>query len=111
MTQHIRGIIKLNIVGMVIIATAFIFLIYSIIRKNIVRVKYTNTFIIINEPKFLKLQLYGSILNSVYMIIFGLIIVVFKIPSIYIILYPLLFHLIDYLIIPVGKTKQYIKYK
>lgn len=99
------------ILGLAVIATAIIFLIYSIISKSKVRLKCSDRFIIINEQKFLRLQLYCSLLNSAYMIIFGIIIIAYNIPSKYIIPYPLLFHFINYLIIPIGRTKQYIKYK
>jgi O-antigen/teichoic acid export membrane protein len=109
MTQQ-KGGNKLNIIGLTVIATAIIFLIYSIIRKNKVRVKFSDRFIIINEQKFLRLQLYCSILNSTCMIIFGIIIIADYIPSLYIISYPLLFHFINYLIIPIGRNKQYIRY-
>lgn len=96
---------------MFIIATAVIFLIYSIIRKNKVRINFRDIFIIINEDKFLGLQLHCSILNSTCMIILGIIVIVYNLHSPYILLYPLLYHFMNYIKIPIGRMKQYIKYK
>jgi O-antigen/teichoic acid export membrane protein len=101
----------LNVFGLFIIAAAVIFLIYSIINKNKVRISFSDIYIIINEKRFLSLQLYCSILNSACMIIFGIIVNIYKLNSPYIILYPLLFHFINYIKIPIGRVKQYIKCK
>lgn len=101
----------MNIFGLVVIATAIIFMIYSIISKNKISVKYSDNFIIVNKQKFLRLRWYCSIVNTACMIIFGIIVIIFNIPSMYIIAYPLLFHFINYLIIPISKTKQYLKCK
>lgn len=90
-------------------------LIYSFICKN--KVNYYNryynnfTFIILNEEKFLKLQFYISIFNSVFTIIFGIIVVIYDLHYIYVISYPILFHFINYMLQPIGKSKKYIKGK
>jgi hypothetical protein len=102
----------LNIVGLVLIGAGLIFLIYSIICKNKVNIyNRSNDFIILNKQKFLNLQLYFSILNSICAIILGLIVIKYNLISIYIALYPLVFHLINYLIKLTGEIKKYIKYK
>lgn len=101
----------MNLLGLLIIATAVIFLIYSIINKNKVSISFSDIYIILYEERFLSLQLYCSILNSACMIIFGIIIIKYKLNSPYITLYPLLFHFINYTKIPIGRVKHYIKYK
>lgn len=105
------GEIILNILGFTVIAIAIIILIYSILSKNKVSAKLRDSFIILNEHKFLSLKLYCSIFNSVGMIIFGIIVIRYNLPSPYVTAYPLLFRFVNYLIIPIGRTKQYIKYK
>jgi hypothetical protein len=101
----------LNILGWAVITTAIVFLIYSILSKNKVSAKFRDSFIILNEYKFLSLKLYCSIFNLVGMIIFGIIVIRYNLPGPYVTAYPLLYRFVNYLIIPIGRTKQYIKYK
>jgi hypothetical protein len=98
--------------GLIIIAVGIIFLIYSVIYKNKVDIKGIDKFIIVNREKLITLQLYCSIFNSVCMIIVGIIIFIYNVPSIYGAAYGLIFIFINnYLAIPIGRSKKYIKYK
>lgn len=102
----------MNTIGLVLIFVGIIFLIHSIKCKNKVNVyNRGNNLIIVNKHKFLKLQLYLSIFNSACIITFGLVVIIYNLKSAYIILFPLLFHFINYLIRLIGRTKQYIKYE
>ncbi|GAA0730213.1 hypothetical protein GCM10008905_31230 [Clostridium malenominatum] len=101
--------------GIVVIVSGVLFLIYSISCKN--KINYYNkyydnfTFVIVNKEKFLKLQFYISIFNSVCMIIFGIIVIICDLHYIYVTSYPILFHSINYMIKPIGKSKKYLKSK
>ena len=64
--------------------------------------------IVLNEEKFLKLQLHFSISNSILMIIFGLVITINNLGLKYIMTLVLLFHTINYLLRVVAKSKKYI---
>ena len=101
----------MNIPGLSLIAIGIIFLIYSVIYKNEIMINKSDKLIIVNKQKLLTLQLYCSIFNSVCMIIWGIIIIIYNLPSIYVVAYGLIFTFINYIIIPIGRIKQYIKYK
>ena len=101
----------MNILGLVPIALGIIFLIYSVIYKNKIGINRSDKFIIVNKEKLLTLQLYCSIFNSVCMIIVGIIVILYNLPNIYVVAYGLIFTFINYLVIPIGKNKQYIKNK
>ena len=106
-----KGGVKLNIPGLIVITTGLIFLIYSVTHKNKININRIHRFIIVDKENFLKLQLRCSIFNSACMIIFGIIVIVYNLPNIYIIAYPLLFQFINYIIMPIGRVKHYIKEK
>lgn len=98
--------------GLVIIAVGIIYLIYSILFKNKVSIYNRKDYIIIlDEQRFLKLQLNISIINSACTILFGLIVYIYNFSNPIIILYPLAFHFINYLTLLIGKKRQYINYK
>jgi len=101
----------LNIPGLSLIVVGIIFLIYSIIDKNKISINRSNKFIIVNKQKLLTLQLYCSIFNSVCMIILGIIVVMYNLSNMYVLAYGFIFIFVNYTVIPIGKTKQYIKYK
>jgi len=65
--------------------------------------------IVLNQERFLKLQLYFSIVNSILMIIIGLIITMFNLGITYVMASVMLFHTINYLLRIVAKSKKYIK--
>lgn len=102
----------MNTVGLVLVVAGVFFLIYSIKCKNKVNIYSRNSnLIIVNKHKFLKLQLWFSILNSLGIIIFGLIVIIYNFTSTYIILSPVLFTLINSIVKPIGRIKKYIKYE
>ena len=65
--------------------------------------------IVLNQERFLKLQLYFSIVISILMIIIGLIITMFNLGITYVMASVMLFHTINYLLRIVAKIKKYIK--
>lgn len=94
------------------IALGIMFLIYSIISKDKINIyNRRDNLSILNERKFLKLQLYFSVLSSVYLIIFGLAVIIYNLDNLYVLLSPLIFRFINYMVILVSKAKQYIKLK
>jgi hypothetical protein len=100
----------LNTLGVFMISVGIVFLVYSVItRKKVNIYNRGDSKIILNEHKFLRLQLYISILNSAYLIVFGFIVIEYNLINVYIALSPLLFHFINYLVILIGKAKQYIR--
>ena len=101
----------MNIPGLLSIALGIIFLIYSVIYKNKISINSSEKFIIVNKQKLLTLQLYCSIFNSVCMIILGIIVIAYNLPNMYVVAYGFIFTFINYIVIPIGRAKQYIKYK
>lgn len=102
----------MNILGLVVIIAGIMFLTYSIISKNKINIyNRRDNLSIKNERKFLKLQLYFSVLNSVYLITYGLVILIYDLDNLYIVLSPLIFHFINYLIRLIGKSQGYIELK
>ncbi|MHB9942532.1 hypothetical protein CF065_13095 [Clostridium sporogenes] len=101
----------MNIPGLLLIAIGIIFLIYSVIYKNKISINRSNKFIIVDKQKLLSLQLYCSILNSVCMVIWGVVVIRYNLPNIYVAAYGLIFTFINYIVIPIARGKNYIKYK
>jgi len=102
----------MNKLGLGIIIIGIIYLLYSILFKNKVNIYNKKSYyVVLDKHKFLKLQLYISIINSVCAILFGLVAYIYNLSNSYILLYPLVFHLINYVTILIGKRRQYIKYK
>lgn len=100
----------MNLLGLVIIATGLVFLIYSVIWRNKVNIyNRDDKYVITNMQQFLILQLWISVINSVILIILGFTIITGSLPNIYGVASPLLFHLINYITIIIGRKKQYIK--
>lgn len=97
--------------GLVIVAFGVIYLCYSILSRNKVTIyNRKENMIIIKKEEFLKLQLYFSIINSLYLIIIGLIAVLSNINAMRILTLMLLFHLVNYLLKVISKRKGFIKY-
>lgn len=88
-----------------------IYLVYSFLSKDKVTFYNRNDrMVVLNEERFLKLQLYFSIVNSMLMIILGLIITMFNLGFTYAIASVLLFYTINYLLRTVAKSKKYIHF-
>ncbi|MBU3191091.1 hypothetical protein K9O30_17460 [Clostridium bowmanii] len=102
----------MNTLGLAIIVVGVGFLIESIMFKNKVNIyNRSDKFIIVNKHEFLRLQLYISIINSMCMSVFGIIVIIYNIQYSYVVAYPILFQLINYTIRPISRSKQYIEYK
>ena len=106
----------MNWIGLALVLMGVVYLIYSVLRRDKVTYyirKYTrlNEITLIKSSEFFRLQLKFSILNSIYLIISGILIIIFNFSSIFIILGLTVFHLINFLIIVEGKKKGYIYYE
>jgi len=107
---------EMNWIGLALVLMGVVYLIYSVLCRDKVTYyirKYTriNEITLIKPSKFFRLQLKFLILNSVYLIISGILIIIFNFSSIFIILGLTVFHLINFLIIVEGKKKEYIYYE
>lgn len=102
----------MNFLGITPVLIGVIYLIYSILcRDRLTYFSRKSKMILIKLNEFLKLQLKFSILNSIYFIIYGLLITIFNLNNIFIIVGLLGFHFINFLLIGEGKKKGYIDYK
>jgi len=87
------------------------YFIYSFLFRNKVTVYNKRSgMVIVNKEKYFMIQLYFSIINSIVMIIIGAVTTMLNVITPNIVLIPLLFHLINYLLIFIAKTKGYIQY-
>ena len=106
----------MNWIGIVPVLIGAVYLIYSVLFRD--RVTYYNRIrarkiemTIIKPGEFLKLQLDFSIFNSIYCIVYGGLIIIFNINSIFIVVGLGIFHLINFLLIAESKKKGYVYYK
>jgi hypothetical protein len=93
-----------------------VYLIYSVSCRN--KVTYysriyrkTSAMTLIKPSEFLKLQLNFSIFNSIYLIIYGILITIFNLNDVFMIAGFLPFHFINLLLIIKSKKNGYIDYK
>jgi hypothetical protein len=106
----------MNWIGTVLVLTGMVFLIYSVLYRNKVnmysrRYSKKSEMKLIKEAEFLRLQLYFSIFNSIFQIIFGVLIILFNLSSLLIFAGVLLFDFINFLLIIESKRKGYVDYK
>lgn len=106
----------MNWLGLVPVILGIVYLIYSVLCRNKINYQIRRFFRkspmeVKNSRKFLNLQLKFSILNSIYCILYGTLIIIFNINNIFIILGLLGFSIINFSIIVQGKEKGYIYYK
>ena len=107
-TEERTNLRKFNIA---ICILGVIYLVYSFLSKDKVTIYNRNDrMIVLNEERFLKLQLYFSIVNSILMIIIGLIITIVNLGLTYILASVILFHTINYLLRTVAESKRYIQF-
>lgn len=95
--------ILLSVIGIIYLAYSFLF------RKTVTVYHKSYKKFILNNEKYLKLQLNFSIANSMIMIIVGLIATILNLSYGYVVLSVILFHAINYLFIVVAKRKGYIQ--
>jgi hypothetical protein len=101
--------INTNWLGFGLVMIGIYYLIYCVSCKN--RVTFRNRSYkdnIIKLPEYLKLQLMFSIINSLYLILFGVVLLIYNVNNIFFVLSPLIFDFINYLLKVVSKRKGYI---
>lgn len=102
----------MNKAGFVLIGVGLIFFIYAFICKNDVSIyNRSDRFVIINEKNFYKLQFYISLLNSIGLMIFGIMTIIYDISNIFVVFSPCVFHIINSTLFIVSRRKNYIEYK
>jgi hypothetical protein len=88
-----------------------VYLIYSFLfRNNVTVYNKTKVKVLLNKEKYLKLQFYFALINSIVMIIIGVITTMLNVITSAIVLVPMLFHLINYVFIFSVRKKGYIQY-
>ncbi len=88
-----------------------VYLVYAVLFRNKVTIYNKRSgMIVLNNEKYFKLQLYFSILNSLWMIIVGAIATRANLVTPNILLLPILFHLINWISTLVARRKGYIDY-
>lgn len=102
----------MNIVGFFCFLSGIIHLIRSILSRNKIANYYYNLskLIIIKKEKVLKLQLYFSILISLYVMILGLILILHNIRIIYAYILLFLPVILKYIFVVILQKMEYIKY-
>lgn len=102
----------MDITGFFIFISGIIHLIRSIVSRNKVANYYFNfsKLVIIKEEKLLKLQLYFSIVLSLYAIVLGLILNIYNLRITYIFILLSLFLVGKHIFILILKKMGYIKY-
>ena len=106
----------MNLLGMLYVLIGVLFLIYSILWRDKVnyysrKYRKTSEMTILNSSEFLRLQLKYSIFNSIFLIIFGMVIIIFNLNSVFVVAGFLPFHFINFLLIMDSKKKGFIDYK
>ena len=106
----------MNLLGMVSVLIGVFHLIYSVLCRDKVnyysrRYSKKSEMIIIKLSDFLKLQLKFSIFNSIYLIIYGILITIFNLNNVFVVAGLLPFHFINFLLIMKSRKKGYIDYK
>lgn len=91
-------------------------IIYSVLCRDKVTYyskSYTrrSKMVLIKSSEFLTLQLKFSMINSIYLILYGVVITIFNLNNAFVLAGILPFHLINLLLILVSKKKGYITYK
>ena len=98
----------MNVLGILLIVLGIIYLIYSMISRNKITMYFKNIKIVKGkEDKYLKLQLQFAILNSLIFIVIGIIVVLYDLKSPFIMLTPLILHIINYIMQKISRTKGY----
>ncbi len=100
----------MNLLGVFLILLGVAYLIYSIIYRETITIYFKN--IKLKEDKkreYYKLQLCFSIINSLIVMAVGIFITIKDARLAYIAVFPLLVHLINYIMKLVGKDKGYLE--
>ena len=103
---------NLGNVNIMISIIGAIYLSYSFLCRN--KVTFYNEscrMIVLNQERFLQLQLYFSIVNSIFLIIIGLVLTIFNLGIVYTFASIGIFYIINFLLRIVAKSKNYIHFK
>lgn len=106
----------MNWIGISLVLMGVMYLIYSVLFRDKVnyynrRFSRRNKMTIIKLSEFLRLQLNFSILNSMFCIVSGMLIIIFNLDSLFIFVVAIVFHLINFLLVVKSKMKWYVNYK
>ncbi|MBU3099750.1 MULTISPECIES: hypothetical protein [Clostridium] len=106
----------MNWIGILPVVIGVIYLIYSVLFGDKVnyynrRFSRRNKMTIIKSSEFLRVQLNFSILNSIFCIISGLLIIIFNLNSLFILVVAIVSSLMDFLLVVKSKMKGYVDYK
>jgi hypothetical protein len=102
----------MNGAGLSIVIMGVYLLIYSVLCRNkVTPINRSGKMVIFKLKEFLKLQLYFSIIDSLLLVIYGIIVTIYNVHDLYpTICFLLLFFFIYYLLKIVSKRKGYINY-
>ena len=111
-----KGCAEMTWMEIVNVLPGIVYLIYSILWRNKVtyfsrRYSKTSKMTINKSKEFLKLQFKISILNSIYLIIYGIFLNLFNLNGLWLILGILPFHFINLLLILRSKKLGYVNYE
>lgn len=102
--------------GILPVLTGVIYLIYSVLVRDKVNYKNRrfsrrNEMTIIKLNEFLRLQLNFSVLSSICCMISGMLIIIFNLNDLFILVVPIVFGLMDFLLVVKSKLNGYVYYK
>jgi len=106
----------MNWIGLSLVLMGVIYLISSVLFRDKVnyysrRFSRRNKMTIIKLNEFLKLQLNFSLLNSMFCIVSGMIIIIYNLDILFIFIVTIVSHLIDFSLVVKSKMKGYVYYK
>jgi hypothetical protein len=102
----------MNFLGLVPIFIGVVYLIYSVLCKNKPNYYSRRSKIkVVKSDEFLTLQFNFAIINTIYLIVYGFLIIVLNLDNIFVVLGLTGFYAINFLLLLQGKKKGYIDYK
>lgn len=100
----------MNTWSIIFIASGILYIIHSIYFKNDVTLYISpSTQYYIQNTKYIKIQLIVGILNSIILIVSGLLIRVFTVKYVFLMIFPLIFSINNFLLFTISKKRGYIK--
>ncbi|MDF2612424.1 MAG: hypothetical protein K0S71_210 [Clostridia bacterium] len=106
----------MNWLGIILMLIGIFHLIYAVLHRHKVAY-YTRRYSKVSEMKvvklseFLRLQLYFSVFNSLFLVICGLLIGILNLDNVFFLIGYMLFGFINFLLVVVSKNKGYVNYK
>lgn len=100
----------MNLLGVFLILLGVVYLIYSIIYRETITIYFKNIKLKENKKReYFKLQLCFSIINALIVMAVGIFITIKDERLTYIAVFPLLVHLVNYIMKLVGEAKGYLE--